>query len=472
MSKLDSQSSAWLAPFRLDLRSLALGRVFLGLVLLWDLTLSFFWRHRYYDELGVLPRAEFAGLTGLESTWSPYFLLSETGFTTFLLLLTIVCAGLFTIGWRTRVVTPAMWFLMLSLHERNPWILIGGDSWLRATLFWLIFLPCARYYSLDAREQSEDEESPTTIASAASLGLVVQVVFIYLWAGIAKSGEGYRDGTSLYYLLSGSEFGQPRARWLLYFPSVLRTASQMVPWLEVGSACCLIVPFATSYSRRLGIVLLACLHGGIWYGMRLHHFTAVAFATLLMLWLPTAVERPWKGRLSKWLSVGLMLWTLALLIYNPVRVLGLTSLSKQDLIRAKMLGLEQLWQLFAPTAPTSSFLVCPVAILDGGVEQPLGFWGDQRKEMPGPEDPECHVRLARYWRSLIEAPTPLDASRRLGSYCRWYAAEWSRRYPGQATRLRAIRLYTRTYQVLPDYEDSPPGNPVLIEEWKLPPGSG
>ena len=453
--------------FEIDLRCLSLGRILLGLVVFFDILQSIQWRDLYYSELGVLPRVEFSRLTGLQYSLSPYFAVSTEWFTTLLLGLSAVCAFFFMVGWRTRYSTGLLWLLVVSLQERNPWILTGGDSWLRATLFWLIFLPCGEYFSMD-RVKDGNTERATTVSNAASFGLVMQVVFIYFWAGLAKYGESYQNGTTLYYIFSNLEFGQPRAYSLLYFPQYLSVISKTIPWLEISAACLLVMPFGGRWFRRLGVFGLMILHLGIWWGMELYHFTYVAVATLVMMWLPAGKnERPFRGYLAPGLSVILVVWTLALLAYSPIRTLSPQSISVLTRERAEMLGLEQLWQLFAPTAPTSTFVIYPVAVLDQGAEQSLSFLGEKRDRPPKPRDPESHVRLARYWRSLVETPTQAMAASRLRTLSSFYARRWGRLYPGDVQRLRAIRLYRQTYQVLPGYEDSPPGPPELIEEYHI-----
>lgn len=45
------------------------------------------------------------------------------------------------VGYKTRLVSIMSWFLLMSLHNRNFLVLHGGDTLLRAALFWACFCP-------------------------------------------------------------------------------------------------------------------------------------------------------------------------------------------------------------------------------------------------------------------------------------------------------------------------------------------
>lgn len=460
--------SPWFFVFRLDLRWLAVGRIALGLVIFFDFLQALSWRNEFYSERGVLTRVDFADLTSLATTWSPYFLMSHPQFTNLLLAASLLVAFAFTVGWQTKWTTPLLWLAVVSLQERNPWILIGGDAWLRATLFWLMFLPVGEYFALTRERKGEPLRD--TVANAASIGLILQVVYLYLWAGVAKYGQAYQEGSTIYYVLSGPEFGEERARWLLYFPDLLKIISQSIPYWEIVACLCLIVPYKTHRFRRVGVMALFLLHVGIWYCMDLYHFSAVALSTLVLLWLPNSREPRWvPPYLNRSVSVLLLVWCFAVLIYNPVRIYCQEQMPWKARIVAEAFGLEQIWQLFAPTAPTSSFLVYPVAVMKNGEQQYLGFRGEKRDRQPEMNDPEFHVRLSRYWRSLSELPASTKA---FHSYASWYARRFSELYPLEKEDLYSIRLYYRTYQVLPDYEDSAPSDSKMVAEYRLTQGSG
>ena len=71
------------------------------------------------------------------------------------------------IGYRARLATIACWFLVMSIHNRNPMILSAGDILLRLLLFWAMFLPLGARYSVDAAL----DKNPSVPRSLCNLGL-------------------------------------------------------------------------------------------------------------------------------------------------------------------------------------------------------------------------------------------------------------------------------------------------------------
>src|SRR5262249_1652986 len=122
--------------FGLDLRSLALFRICLGVLLIWDLVIRSFDMTAHYTDDGVMPRSE------MPEKW-PRLLHSLGGSATFEAMLFVV-AGIVALGlaagYRTTLAAFLSWLLLHSLFGRNYLILQGGDAFLRVMLFWGMFL--------------------------------------------------------------------------------------------------------------------------------------------------------------------------------------------------------------------------------------------------------------------------------------------------------------------------------------------
>jgi hypothetical protein len=52
-------------------------------------------------------------------------------------------------GYYTTVFTFASWIMLSSLHTRNSLLLDASDDFLRVLLFWAMFLPLGKRFSLD-----------------------------------------------------------------------------------------------------------------------------------------------------------------------------------------------------------------------------------------------------------------------------------------------------------------------------------
>ena len=463
----------WLVSFKLDLRSLALGRILLGIILSVEFLLCLLHRHRFYTEFGLLPRAELVKVWDPETLTSLYFLASWPGIHMILLILSLITSIAFAVGYRCRLASVFLWILIISIQERNPLILIGSDAWVRATLFWLMFLPLGEYFSWDAKMRPREDAQPsprdTTVANAASLGLILQVCFVYCYAGVAKHGPDWWDGQAISTILQGKEFSYGLAEWLLFFPGVLSVITILIPWMEIASALLLLVPYRNDAFRMLALIPLISMHLGIWTCMRLYHFSPMAIATLLLLapgtlWFRLGrSERIAKAYLSTPLTIFLLLNTLGVGVYNGYR-LSLEGTPSASLSRtADLLGLNQRWNLFAPEAPKQCYIIYAVAELADGSQQFLSFWGEKRSEAPSIDDPQFSVRLSRFWRSLYECP-PAQRQIRLKAYATWFDRRWGRLYPEQNNELKVVRLYHQIYPTLASYEDSPPKPPGIAIE--------
>ena len=154
--------------FGLDLRSLAIFRVGLGLLLLGDLAIRAGDLSAHYTDQGVLPRS---ALTARHYV-SLHFLDGTADFQGALFVLAGLAALALLAGWRTRAATVVSWLLLMSLHARNPMILQGGDALLRLLLFWGMFLPLGARWSVDGLLRRGGGPAGGREVSAASAALL------------------------------------------------------------------------------------------------------------------------------------------------------------------------------------------------------------------------------------------------------------------------------------------------------------
>src|SRR6185436_6935213 len=91
----------------------------------------------------------------------------------------------------------------------------GGVA-IGALMIWTVFLPTGRRFSVDAviaSMRARRNETPEDLAtglppadntrfrSLAVLGLLVQIAIIYWFNYVHKSGQTWKDGTAVYYVL-------------------------------------------------------------------------------------------------------------------------------------------------------------------------------------------------------------------------------------------------------------------------------
>ena len=175
----------WEEILGIDLRSLALFRIALALLLLVYLSVLATDLTLFYTDQGVLPRSL------LFETY-PYpridlhSINGSTSFVAFLFLIQMTLAVFLLVGWKTGIVTALSWLLLTSLHARNPMLLHSGDYLLRILFFWSLFLPLGARFSLDRLLHPSSEKLPARVFSAGSAALLIQVFLVYAFAAHAK----------------------------------------------------------------------------------------------------------------------------------------------------------------------------------------------------------------------------------------------------------------------------------------------
>lgn len=275
----------------LDLRSLALFRIGIALIVLADLIIRFSDIKVFYSDAGVLPRTALKEVLASPYYWSIFFLSGQPFILGLIFLLAILIALALLVGYRTRLATIATWAMIISIHNRNPALLFAADDVLRAILFWAMFLPLGACYSIDSALNSSTNPLPKRVVSGATFALIMQICFIYMWSAAfkAKSPLWWPDGDAVYYALSFDQYATPFGQFLLSLPQgflkLLTFSAFGFEWLGF---LLVFIPVYNSFFRCLAIVLFILLHIG--FGLS---FTLGIFPLLcIFIWLvfiPTSV---------------------------------------------------------------------------------------------------------------------------------------------------------------------------------------
>ncbi|WP_283134315.1 HTTM domain-containing protein [Rhizohabitans arisaemae] len=317
---------------RYGVYGLAVLRIGYGLVLLGLLLTSYFDRRLLWGPESAWTTDLFKESLGQDGTFS-LFAISDSGvwfevlFHAFLLVVVV-----FILGWRTRWITPVLAVLVWSWHQRQPWVLDGGDNLMQLVLFYLVFADLSARWSLDARrkarraaarataesaEQGLTKQSQargkleaaatvdlpisdvpvglpafegglrwrlaTILHNAALLATLLQVSIVYFNAGLLKvRGEMWQQGTALYYTLRTDEFAP--------FPWLSRLIWENDLAVNAGSYFAVFIQLAfpllmlNRITRRLGLVAVTGMHVGIGVLMGLGSFSLIMiFSDLLFV---------------------------------------------------------------------------------------------------------------------------------------------------------------------------------------------
>lgn len=283
--------------YTVDLRSIALMRIAVGLVLLTDLAIRATDLEVFYTDAGALPRAVL-----YQNSWNQYFTSLHAMFGSYqaevcLFILAAISAFFLMIGWKTRINTIISWFLLMSLQNRNPLIGQGGDDLLRMALFWAIFLPWGRFYSVDSK--GKPRAADTRYSGAACLGYLGQVAAVYVFSALLKtSPEWHNEGTALYYALSLDQILMPGGKFIYYHPHLLMILTHATLYFELGVPVLLFMPVWNDVFRTLVVVALICMHIGIALCLFVGLFYLIGITTAIGM-IPTAAMDRIEGYVSK-----------------------------------------------------------------------------------------------------------------------------------------------------------------------------
>jgi hypothetical protein len=300
--------------FSLDIRSLALFRVVIGLVACIDVvrradTLDF------YTDVGsfIQPvgdtqhRCLFHQLWFYKGPWALQAVLFAATAATSLSL---------SVGFNTPIAAVLTWLGMTSIHGRNECINDSSDKMLRNVLFWAIVLPLGQTASVDARRQRADGRialgsGRQRLVTPGTVGLLLQVVMIYVcvvwqrrhsreWMGsyAVPDGRGWRSGghthgqgvsdgmvdfSAVYLMLASPFASRPLGKYLASTmgPVLTRPLTAAGTLAETISPVLLCITSSRGWARMLPVALIIGLQAGISSVLYLTNFGLVASAVML-----------------------------------------------------------------------------------------------------------------------------------------------------------------------------------------------
>jgi hypothetical protein len=273
--------------FGADLRSLAAFRIALALVVLGDLASRATDLVVHYTDDGLMPRTVL-----LEEVANPWWfslnLMSGRPFFQALLFGVAALAALgLLIGYRTRLMSFIVWALVLSIQFRNPLLSSAGDVLLHILLFWAMFLPLGAVWSVDRALKAASPRLSMRFLSMATVGLFMQIAFMYWFTAIMKTGREWRvDGTALYYTLSLDRYTSPFGAYLLNYPKLLEVLTFATMGLETFGPFLLFFPFFFGPVRTGVVLAFMSFHFGIWLTMDIGLFPWLA-AFCMVCFLPS-----------------------------------------------------------------------------------------------------------------------------------------------------------------------------------------
>lgn len=379
---------------------MSLFRIAFGALLLvdalWHLPLA----RTFYSDDGLLPRSAVADRISLLDY------LPEPWMVTAFFLLWSAAALAVLLGYRTRPALVLLLIILISVHNRNPYIGSGADTLLRVLTFWAIWVPLDDHDSIAARRRSAPRGA--TFAFPVRL-LQMQFVLVYLATGILKLRSPFwQRGDALHDALLLRTFALPPGDWLVTYAPLwlLRGLTWGTLLFELWFVVGVFLPWGQPALRRWTLLAGVALHTAIGLTLAVPDFSLAMLCAYLLFvepaqaerWSavlrrlfgrppapsppPEAVEPPsttarWgRGALVVWLSIVMahVVW-INLRVIAPSRMPEIRGVSRPILLYT---GLSQAWVMF--THPPDRYgSITPVGrsadgsewnVWDGGSAEP------------------------------------------------------------------------------------------------------
>ena len=467
-------------------------RIGIALVILVDLLIRISDLEAFYSDTGVLPLEAL-----FRNGWNQYFVSIHTisglwQIQLVLFILSFFCALMLLMGYRTQLFTVLSWFLLLSLHNRNGFILQGGDDLLRMVLFWAMFIPWGARYSYDRIRSSNingDVALPTSIALFA---YVLQISYLYTGSALLKGPEWSSEFTALYYTYSLDQIAYPLTKYLYYHPALLKELTRMAFYFELLVPVLFFIPFAHSFFRLLGVVLIILFHSINEWTLFIGLFPMIGMATVLGV-LPSFVMDKFEALtvkvrllLSKYVTIiaryigRLISWKApvvfpsylqniqtAILIFLTIFVFD-WNFSNLSFIHSKLsdhlrfigysLRLDQSWGMFAPGVfKDDGWYVVKAMPSDGTAPFDL-LHPEKELTLDKPKSVVAVFKNDR-WRKYSENYLIGDNEFLRGYFCNYARRIWNENYEDRLIKSLDV-IYVKEF-TQPDYKYSIPKEEVL-----------
>ncbi len=263
----------------LDLRSLSIFRILLGLCLCEDLFQKLIYAKELYSDWGLMPRIYW--MSEYMNEWKISLLLAngEPWFQYLFVFVALVCALCFTLGYKTRISQILLLILVGSIQSRNYLVLSCADDLMRVALFWSILLPLDRHYSIGRNSISLSNQEGQKIRSIGTGLLILQLVIMYLITACYKINPVWTtEHSAIYYALNIDHFTTPLGHWLKQFEEFGKLLTQTTLIWEFVGPLLLFVPVFSRTIKTFVAVGFIFFHFGLALCLNLGTFPWVAIA--------------------------------------------------------------------------------------------------------------------------------------------------------------------------------------------------
>jgi len=184
-----------------------------------------------------------------------------------------------TVGWWSKTSTIITFIGFVSIYNRNPTVVYGGDSVLRVILFYLCFAPVGKAWSVDAYKNGEKSNPPQF--SWPLLLIQIQVCIIYFVTGLTKlHGTYWINGHALSLILANPTYAKFNFYFLRNIPGI-EFFLKICTWLILAWELLFPALIFNKKTRDLAIGIGVFINIGIILFLKMHFFGYLMMASYI-----------------------------------------------------------------------------------------------------------------------------------------------------------------------------------------------
>ncbi|MBK9328181.1 MAG: HTTM domain-containing protein [Sphingobacteriales bacterium] len=263
---------------RFDGRSVSLFRILLGISILYNLLfIKLPFTAQFWGEHTIIPVQVMQFMNGKDA-FSTFDYIRNDLFAYGWMGTSILLGVLFTIGFRTRLISFLLLFFYFNILQAFARYNPGFDKYTFQLLTWSCFLPLSSFFSI------QKEDIKKQIPLWVSIILIVQLCWIYCCTGLAKYGEAWTDGYAVKIMASDIWNASGMASFFADKSWVYRPLTYLTLFFEVMLPFLILIPSRRDVLRYAAVIFLIAFHGSIFLLTDVGSFsiTGIAAAGLLL----------------------------------------------------------------------------------------------------------------------------------------------------------------------------------------------
>lgn len=261
----------------LDVRSLSLFRIVLGISVLynlifvkWDFVIVFIGKNR------LIPQSVLSKMNG-KNSFSIFDYIQNDTFAYLFLIAGIIAAFLYTIGYYTRIFSWLTLFFYWNITQAISSYGFGFDFYTFQLLFWSCFLPLDNFFAVTQKEQV------VMPRFSVSFVLLFQIICVYFFTGIAKYGISWKGGYAIHNMLMDNWATLPAASFLIDKPYLYKPLTYCTLFIDCSFPFLLLLPSPKSVFRYIIVIFLIMFHLSILLMYVVGNFSITGFAAAAVL---------------------------------------------------------------------------------------------------------------------------------------------------------------------------------------------